>query len=177
MTEGVMWRSGDVARSVGAYERAVALYRTVNDSTALGETLCWFSYTLTIAGRLVAAKSVMEEAGRLLEGANRPRLMARYFLCTGLVALMLGDSATAFAHATQAKTLFQSAGAEHETVVAINNVGVAGWGLGDLDGAIAVFHEGIERARQLPFETEGFIGFLWGNLAGVLTERGDSRRR
>lgn len=115
----------------------------------------------------------MEEAGRLLEQANRPRLVARYFLSSAMVALQLGDSGTSFTHATQAKTLFQAAGAEHEALVALHSVGVAGWGLGDLDGAIAVFYDGIKRARQLPFGTEGLTGFLWGNLAGVLTERGD----
>ena len=97
------------AQAVTALERAIKLYRSLDDVSGLGHSLVRLGRMFVLMGRFEQAGAVLAEALPLLERANLPKLLARYFEGIGFLKMLTGDLASARVHFEKAFALCRGA--------------------------------------------------------------------
>ena len=102
--------------------------------------LAWF---WTLEGLLAEARTWLDRAEQV--GVPDPRVRSRVLLGVGLVAAPLGQLEQARDACAVAAELARSVGDDRGTGDALITLGVALWGLDDLDGAAAAHDEAIRR--------------------------------
>ncbi|TMH17906.1 MAG: tetratricopeptide repeat protein [Betaproteobacteria bacterium] len=170
---GMLFGNAEVSRSLLAYERAIALYRTHGDATALGGALARLGGHLARAGRTEAAEAALLEARPLLDRTPISMLLGIWSENFGFLQAIKGRPADARPHYEAALTFYRSAGADRKVLFMLSNIADMNWALGNLDGAIASFREAIALARRSQALSTTSLAVPLGNLAGALTERGD----
>ncbi|MGZ9074179.1 MAG: ATP-binding protein [Burkholderiaceae bacterium] len=162
----------DQQATTSAARRAADLYRRLGDSLALGCAL----HALGSGHAAEAdekAEAVLLEAHPLLENSGRPRLMA---MSHGGFALLHAacsrpDEAIRESHA--ALELWRAAGAEGATLRALGSLADQVWAQGNLDQAIELARDVLERQRQSPFADRITRAYASANMFGMLVEHGD----
>jgi tetratricopeptide (TPR) repeat protein len=163
---------GKPALAAACLERAIKLYRGLEETPFLGIALAILGGLQAQLGRLEDSARALAKASRALERSGRPRALAYYFGCLGTAALMTGDPSTARIHHEKALKLYREAGCEDAALGALANLANVTWALGDLDAALAASLEAIAQLRKSPFARKYRLGVALLNLAGVHTERG-----
>jgi predicted ATPase/DNA-binding winged helix-turn-helix (wHTH) protein len=169
---GMLW--GDMAppQSVSAKSQAIELYRRLADASGLGFSLVHLALVLGIMDRLDEAANALAEALPLLEDAGLPRALARGCEIRGFLKMRSGDAAGARTHYEQALCLYRRIGVQREVLRMLGNYADLNWAIGDLDAALAGFHETLTILRNSPFPRRSTLGFNLTNLAGLQTQRG-----
>lgn len=170
---GLLWAVAEPTQAMAALQRAVDLYRQLGDHLGLGYSLGRLGAMLARAGRVEQATLVLAEAFPVLEHANLPMPLARYYEANGHLALQGGDLSGARAHFEKALSLYQRAGADAGVLGTLVNLADTTWALGDLDAALGIHLETIGRLRKSPLALKEMLGASLTNLAGVHTERGE----
>jgi predicted ATPase/DNA-binding winged helix-turn-helix (wHTH) protein len=169
---GSLWLTTAPVQAVADLQRAVELYRRLGDTLGLGYSLVRLGGECVFMGRLEQAAPILAEALSLLESAAVPRPLAQYHNAFGLLKVLTGDPVAARSHYEKALSLYRTAGAERMVPVMLGFLADMMWAMGDLDAALAAFHETVARQRRQPHATRSSLGFALTNLAGVLIERG-----
>jgi len=159
-------------RALTAFERAVELYRRLDDALGLGHALVRLGRVLAFMGRLPQAETVLDEAYSRLSGVAPPRLLSLYMGHVAFMKTFAGDLAAARAYYERALDLDRKAGDEFGALAIIGNLANVIWALGDLEAAEASTREQVALLRNSPVRTRRLLGYALSNLAGVLTERG-----
>jgi non-specific serine/threonine protein kinase len=159
-------------RALAAFERAVELYRRLDDALGLGHALARLGRVLAFMGRLAQAETVLAEAYSRLNGVAPPRLLSLYMGHVAFMKTFAGDLAGARAYYERALELDRKAGDEFGALAIIGNLANVIWALGDLDAAEASTREQVALLRNSPVRTRRLLGYALSNLAGVLAERG-----
>ena len=162
----------DPPQAAAALQRAIKLYRRLNDEPGLGKSLLALGRISVFMGRFEAAASQLAEALPLLERADLPKALARYFETIAFLKMLTGDLVSARANFEKALSLYRSAGAELSLAILLNLADMT-WAAGDLDGALDRFREAVALIRKSSRVPKDMLGFGLTNLAGVYTERGD----
>jgi tetratricopeptide (TPR) repeat protein len=157
-------------RSILALRQAAELFRQLNDRVECGTALSLLGQVLALSGDTAAAADALAEARLLLEpGAGRRRL-GNCAMGFGMLHTAVGSWSGARREYELARTLFEAVGATRLAMAALYNLADAMWTQGALDAAIDAKREALDLARH-----EGnwdLVGFAFGGLAGMLTQRG-----
>ena len=159
-------------RAVIAFERAVELYRRLDDALGLGHALVRLGRVLAFMGRLAQAETVLAEAYSRLNGVAPSRVLSLYMGHVAFMKTFAGDLAGARTHYERALELDRKAGDEFGALAIIGNLANIIWALGDLDAAEDSTREQVALLRNSPVSTRRLLGYALSNLAGVLAERG-----
>jgi predicted ATPase/DNA-binding winged helix-turn-helix (wHTH) protein len=170
---GTLLGTTDPPLAVAAMERAIELYRRLDDSPELGKALAALGRVGVFMGRFEQAAAALAEAFPLLENAHAPKWLGRYFETVAFLKMLTGDLASARTRFEEALLLYQSAGADSQLLAVLLNLADMRWAQGDLDGALASFGEAVARIRMSPNSPKDLLGFALANLAGVHIERGE----
>ncbi|MCV2489982.1 tetratricopeptide repeat protein [Geodermatophilus sp. YIM 151500] len=131
-------------REVGPDLRAALTWCLAGGAPGLGArlagALAWF---WTLEGQLAEAHAWLDRAARA--DVADPRVRARLLLGSGLVAAPLGRLADARDACAEAARIGRSLGDDRGTGDALITLGVALWGLGDLDAAATAHDEAVQR--------------------------------
>ena len=163
--------SASPGRAIAALERAVSLYRRLDHALELGLADAWLGAALAIAGQFDQARAALAEAFPRIENCGIPKVVAFYHGSVGVLEILSGNPASARTHFERALLLFREAGSDINALDSINNLASVSWALGDLAAAEKSLREYIAM-RGKPYVRRSGLGSALGNLAGVLTERG-----
>ncbi len=169
---GQMWVMKRPAQAVAAFERAITLHRGTVDGSVPGILLVWTSDEWSRVGRVEEAAAALAEAFTELKLEGVPKTLAQYFLVSGAVKTETGDLAAARIDYQRGVALARSAGAERLMIGGLNFLADLAWEMGDLDTALAGFHEAAALLRKMATR-KGMLGMCLTNLAGIHTERGE----
>ena len=153
-------------------ERAIELYRRVNDPLWLGITLVRWSKVLAFMGKFEESEAVLAESRPLLERAGSRRALSFYFFNLAFLKSNSGDFVAARANYEQALALNRETGYQFGVLSALNNLANVTWWLGDLEATEDAFRQTVAHARASPVSTRRMLGWSLGSLACVLTEQG-----
>lgn len=170
---GMMSSTVAPAEAVSNLERAVGIYRRMNDPLGLGNSLARLGGELALKGQYEGASAVLKESFPLLNGIGNPKVLARYFYYLGILNVLTADLASARIHYGQAMSLFRMAQSERQVVRMLSHIAELDWTSGDLDSAITGFREAIVLLRRQPLAARSTLGLSLANLAGALTEHGE----
>jgi predicted ATPase len=170
--QGLLWDRAEPTQAVPAMERAIELYRRLDDALVLGYLLARLGNNLAIMGRYEQAAPALAEALPLLERAGVPKALGYCYEALGVLK-ETSDLKAAQRHYEKALSLYRGAGAKQNAVEILGSLVDTKWALGDLDGALADARETVALLRKSPLTTKGKLGINLVNLAGVLTERGE----
>jgi tetratricopeptide (TPR) repeat protein len=137
----------------------------------LGLANAWLAGALALAGRFDQASAALAEAFPRIEHCGIPKLLAFYHGSAAFLELLSGNPARAQRHFERAASLFREAGSDNNVLDSISNLASVSWTLGDLASAEKSLREYIA-LRGTPYVRRSGLGGAFGNLAGVLTERG-----
>ena len=160
-------------QALKAFERAVELYRRLDDALGLGHALVRLGRVLAFMGRLQEAEAVLDEAYSRLNGVAPPRLLSLYMSHVAFMKTFAGDLAGARTYYERSLELDRKAGDEFGALAIIGNLANVIWALGDLDAAETSTREQVALLRNSPVSTRRLLGYALSNLAGVLAERGE----
>jgi tetratricopeptide (TPR) repeat protein len=152
------------------FERAVALFRALNDTQNLGSAIAAFGYASLMLGNIAEADASIEEALQFVESARRPRALAAAWSVKFCVEARL-KSPTVRATGMKAVRLCEIVGADRAALVVSANLVEAVLELGDVDAAISSGQELIVRLRDT-YHTD-ILGYVLGMVSSALTFRGD----
>jgi len=158
--------------TIRAARRAADLYRATEDDLRL-------ACALRTLGRAYAtegddqAESILLEARPLIERSRRPRLVA---LCHGGFATLHsahGRASEAMRETKAALALWRAAGAEGAALRSLGSLADHVWMQRDLEQAISLAREVLDRHRQSPFSDRVSRAYSTANLFGMLVENAD----
>ncbi len=173
LSQGLLFALAAPTQALTAFERAVDIYRRLSDTPGLGYSLAELGARLAHVGQYDRATSALAEAFAVLERMEVPKALARCFRTSGLLKVLTGNAAGARADYEKALSLYRDAGAERDALETLDGLADAIWTLGDLDTALAIFHQTVGQLRTSRWATQLALGKALSNLVGVLTERGD----
>jgi predicted ATPase/class 3 adenylate cyclase len=170
---GGAWGFAHPVRAFDAYGRAAALLRRGGDPVRLGSALVMMGrLAQVIADHADRSQGLLEEAGALIARSDVPRLRGQLSRGRANAAANAGDYRTAVALMREALKAFVDAGSDMASAVE-TSLAYMLWASGQIEDAIAVCHGVAARIRDDRFPNAPNLGFVLGNLAGLLTERGD----
>lgn len=152
------------------FERAVTLFRALDDTQNLGSAIAAFGYASLMLGNIAEADTSIQEALQLVESARRPRALAAAWSVKFCVEARL-KSPTLRATGMKAVRLCEVVGADRAALVVSANLVEAVLELGDVDAAISGGQELIVRLRDT-YHTD-ILGYVLGLVSSALTFRGD----
>jgi predicted ATPase/DNA-binding winged helix-turn-helix (wHTH) protein len=152
------------------FERAVALFRSQNDTYNLGSAIAAYGYASLMLGNIDEARISIDEALRLIDRARRPRALAAAWSVKFCVEARL-KSAMVLTTGAKAVRLCEVVGADRAALVVSANLVETVLETGDLDGAISSGRELAARLRDT-YHTD-ILGYVLGMVSSGLTFRGD----
>ncbi len=168
---GSLWEAAP-PQALPAWERAVDLYRRLDDTEGLGASLSQQAAALTYMDRFDEAAPLFAGAFPLLQRAAIPKALADYFLHLGALKMLTGDPGSARTHYERALSLYRGVGAERMALVALMYLADLTWAEGDLQGALAAFRETVTLARKSPLRRLA-LGYCLTQMAALHSERGE----
>lgn len=153
------------------FERAVALFRALNDTQNLGSAIADFGYASLMLGDIQEAHALIDEALQMVERARRPRALAATWSVKFCVEARL-KSPTAREAGMKAVRLCEVVGADRAALVVSANLVEAVLEMGDIDSAISSGQELAARLRDT-YHTD-ILGYVLGMVSGALSLRGDA---
>jgi predicted ATPase/DNA-binding winged helix-turn-helix (wHTH) protein len=158
--------------TIRAARRAADLYRSLDDALRLGCALHALG-SAHAAERDDEAEPVLLEARALLEQTGRPRLVAMAHGGASLVHAAHGRTDDAFRELQAALELYRAAGAQGNVLSTLGSLADQTWMRGDLEAAIRLAQDTLERHRQSPFSGRVSHAYAQANLFGMLVEHED----
>ncbi len=153
--------------------KALPVYRN-GDPAALGSLLVYMGrIAQVIAGKAEESERLLDEGGPLVEQSGLPRLKGHLYRGMANRFGNHGDFAASVAMMHRAIAAFRAGGADGAASTANTSLGYFVWASGDIDAAIVICREVLSGIRAFKFPDDSVLGFALGNLAGMLTERGD----
>ncbi len=152
------------------FERAVALFRSLDDTAQLGSAIAAFGYASLMLGNIEDAQSSIAEALQLVERTKRPRALAAAYSVKFCVEARLRLPSVRET-GSEAVRLCEVVGADRAAFVVSANLVEAILELGDTDAAIFSGQELISRLRDT-YQTD-ILGYVLGIVAAGLTLRDD----
>jgi predicted ATPase/DNA-binding winged helix-turn-helix (wHTH) protein len=153
-------------RALPALERAVALFRQLDDPVGLGRTLDVLGLTLARAGRVEEGEVALTEACALLAGSSALKSYARSLTDSAVVRLIAGRTGDARSLIDRALRVGHIAGADYWGLRTLVYAAEIDFVLGDVERAIAGGRNVVARCRSL--RRSGLLGHVLCNLAGYL---------
>ena len=160
------------AKARPALERAVELYRQIDDPLGLGLSLARLGRALAFTGKFEQAEAALTEARPLLERSGPPKALSFYLFNFAYLKSQSGDAIAARTHYEQELALDRRVGDEFAVLATLGNLANVTWALGDLEATAASFREQVTLIRQSSAKTIRLLGWSLTSLAGVLTEMG-----
>ncbi|HEU5086576.1 MAG TPA: LuxR C-terminal-related transcriptional regulator, partial [Roseiflexaceae bacterium] len=159
--------AGDYQTEFTTGERVIDLNRELGDSYQLGVTLSVYSFSAMALGQYARARAMLNEALPLLRAVGNPYRVA-------MALNFSGDLARCERNYTRAQTAYQESisllrelGAVRDLASALYNLGHTYLHLGDVERALALFHESM--AAQLAQQnTPGVAECLMGFAASAV---------
>jgi tetratricopeptide (TPR) repeat protein len=151
-------------------ERAVTLFRALNDTQYLGSAIAAFGYASLILGNIDEAHVLIEEALKIVARARRPRALAAAWSVKFCVEARLKSSAVRES-GMKAVRLCELVGADRAAFVVSANLVEAILEMGDIDAAISSGHALIARLKDT-YHTD-ILGYVLGMVSSALTLKGD----
>jgi predicted ATPase/DNA-binding winged helix-turn-helix (wHTH) protein len=153
-------------------ERAISLYRALDDRLNLGAALAQLGYFQIRQNRFEQAKSVLEEASELMGRSNLSKSLMALYQNMGTNALHTGQFAEGRKYFTQVRDLTRTLESRY-AVQATILLALLEYNAGDIDRAIAVGREAVREARAIPGL---LLSVAQGHLAAYLLA-GDNPRQ
>ena len=153
------------------FERAVALFRALDDTQNLGSAIADFGYASLMLGNIQEAHASIDEALQMMERPGRPRALAAAWAVKFCVEARLKSPAMREA-GMKAVRLCEIVGADRAALVVSANLVEAVLEMGDIDSAISNGQELVARLRDT-YHTD-VLGFVLGMVSSALSLRGDT---
>jgi non-specific serine/threonine protein kinase len=160
------------AQARPALERAVELYRRIDDPLGLGLSLARLGRALAFMGKFEASEVALTEARPLLERGGPPKALSFYLFNFAYLKALSGDAIGARTHYEQSLALERRVGDEFAALATLGNLANVTWALGDLEATAASFREQVTLIRKSSAKTTRLLGWSLTSLAGVLAEMG-----
>ncbi len=171
---GKAYGFSDPARAFDALAAALPYFQARGERRDLAEVLIFMGrFAQVIAAHAGESAGLIEQSAPLIESAGSQRLKGQLYRGLGNQAAAAGDFGQAVADLRRSHQAFREAGADGAAGAALTSLGYMLWASGDLDGGVEVCRRTLADARANPFPDGPVLGFILGNLAGMLTERGD----
>lgn len=164
------WRRSE--RAISAMRRAVSLYRTLGNSIRLGYAQMMLGSGMALGG-VDGAEEMLRQAQSSLASCGRPRLLALLPKSFGVLYHMRGMAVEAAREFGSALELSRAAGYDVQALTLLENLADMLWMVGDLDQALAAARDIVERCKQVSIAQCVNWDWVYGNLFGILTERGE----
>ncbi|HEY1615200.1 MAG TPA: winged helix-turn-helix domain-containing protein [Rhizomicrobium sp.] len=152
-------------------QRAVELYRSLDDPAQLGSALAAYAHASLMIGDIAEASSAIAEALPLVESAKRPKSLAAAHMVKFFEESRL-HSPTVRSAAERAIRLCEVVGAERSALVVSSNLVESLIEMGDLDEAISAGEPLI--ARLQGSSHADILGNVLALVAAALTLKGDA---
>ncbi len=148
------------AKAVAPLERAIDLYRRLDDAPWLAHCLLRLGVVNALMGRFEQATRLLAEAFPLVECVGLPKLVALYYKDFGGLKMMTGDPSAARMYWEKALPYYRDAGAESAALALLVMLADVTWALGDLDAALAALIETVARLRNSPLSSKDALA-VW----------------
>lgn len=126
-----------------------------------------------VAGREPASRALLAEVAPMIQVDGPPRLLGHLYRGLGNQRMAQGKAEEGVSMMRLAQRAFTEAGAEAAASTVSTSIGYFLWAAGRIDEAIEQCRIVLGELRQAAFIDETVLGFVLGNLAGMLVERGE----
>ncbi|HEY3637105.1 MAG TPA: winged helix-turn-helix domain-containing protein [Rhizomicrobium sp.] len=167
------FNTANVKSALAELERAVALFRELDDKAQLGSALAAFAHASLMLGNLDEARQAIAEALPLVEGAKRPKSLAAAYMVK-FFEESRSRSPTVREAGIKAIRLCEVVGAERSALVVSSNLVEALMEMGDYDEAISSGEDLIARLGSTSHSE--ILGNVLALVAAALTLQGDAAR-
>jgi predicted ATPase/DNA-binding winged helix-turn-helix (wHTH) protein len=148
---GELWvNTAALAAAEAQLDRAGALYRALGDLPRLGGALTVQAFAFLLLDRMAEAEKAIEEALRLLEPGQHPRMLATAYSAQMCVEAGLGHPAAALSAGEESLSLCQAAGIDRIALTVATNLVEIALNSGDIDGAISAAGSLAARLQDSP---------------------------
>lgn len=172
---GRLYGFSQPAKAFEALSRALPLRRALDDPQALGALLVYMGrIAQVLPGRFAESEALIAEAEPLIAATGTARTKGHLYRAKGNSNATRGDYAASVEMMRLSHEAFSGAEAHTTAGTVRTSLAYVLWNAGDLDAAIATCREVVETLRNDRFPNAAAIGFALGNLAGMLTGRGDA---
>ena len=161
------------AKACEMLERAEPHYRSSLGSRLAQLLVMKARLSQVVAGQEPASRALLAEAATLIEQDGPPRLLGHLLRGLGNQQMAEGKAAEGVEMMRLAERAFTEAGAEGASSTVRTSLGYLLWAAGETDQAIDHCRKVLGELRQCAFIDETVLGFVLGNLAGMLVERGE----
>ena len=160
-------------RALPILERAIELYRGLDNPLGLGLAVSRRGRVLAMMGRFDEAEAALAESRPLLERAGPPSAPTYYLSSIAYLKAQMGDPAAARNFYELSLALDRKAGREFAVLAITCNLANADWALGHLDAAESSLRQLATLARNSRVGTKRLLGYALMNLSALLTQKGD----
>lgn len=161
------------AKAFDCLDRAVPALRTSGDPRLLGQALVMMGrLAQVVAERVAGSPALLDEAAPLIAASGSERLRAHLYRGLGNRAAQAGDTPESVRMLRRSFEAFTAAGALSAASTARTSLGYMLWADGQLEAALAELRAVLAERRASPFADGSALGFVLGNLVGILTEQG-----
>ncbi|MBS0275092.1 MAG: tetratricopeptide repeat protein [Proteobacteria bacterium] len=172
---GRLYGFSQPAKAFEALSRALPLRRALDDPQALGALLVYMGrIAQVLPGRAGESEALIAESEPLIAATGTARTKGHLYRAKGNSNAARGDYAASVEMMRLSHDAFSSAEAHTTAGTVRTSLAYVLWNAGDLDAAIGTCREVLTALRNERFPNAAAIGFALGNLAGMLTERGDA---
>jgi predicted ATPase/class 3 adenylate cyclase len=141
-------QQGDHAAAWEAFERSLAIFRSLDDSRGIAMALTNLGAVAGERAEYDRAADVLGEALMVLREVGESALMAKVLTNLGVIAEMRGDKQRATALYEESLTLCREVGDSMGEGLALSNLGHIAYDRGELGRATELFRESLRLARR-----------------------------
>lgn len=176
--EARLWRNAGLLQAgrpkaaLPALDRAIALYRALDEPLELARSLEQLGQTLSLVGRAEAAEAALAEADALLAAAGDRGTSARNPMSLGIVRMFAGRLQEARSQLAEAVAGSGADAADYWSVRALINLAYVEFCLDEVEQAVAHGRQAVALCRSQHWTS--LIGQALCRLAGYLIETGET---
>ena len=171
---GSLLEPSDPIRAVTAFSHSIDLYLRAEEPLELTLARVWLARVLANIGQYESAAAALKASSPAVARLAVTKLQGIHSHNSGFLKLMTGDIKGARLDYENALASFRDAGSEFGVLASVSSVANVCWASGDLPAAATAFREAIVLWRRSRSGKRNALGFALANLAGVLTERGET---
>jgi predicted ATPase/DNA-binding CsgD family transcriptional regulator len=159
-------------RATAMLEKALALYKELEDRTGQATSLNYLMYTMWLPANLGRVPALREEALALLEGSPEDqRATAHLRLTLGMIAFLESDPGQVEAQMREALALFRKKGDLVNVTKCLSMLGLVALGRGDAEGAARPYVEFLQLSRLLKSELGAAFALIGAAGIAVLRDQ------
>jgi non-specific serine/threonine protein kinase len=161
----------DVEQATASYEKALALYRDLDDKSGIAYSLVWLGWMAETQGDYTQARTFAKQSLTLYRELDSKWGVAMALFCLAEVAYLQGDFEQATALLRESLALCREIGNAWAAGRRLTRLGQVTHALGDPEHAIDLIRDGLNVCRQASDYTG--IGWALAGLAGVAGAQGE----